>query len=200
MTRDVTLVTRKPTRNSVALSTSLLTPHSSPLSAGRRRSLGIAAALALSAALGGCGFHLRGAADLPFQSLYVQAPPSSLFATQLKRVIASSSKTEVTDDPKTAQATLQLLLEQREKEILSLSGAGRVREFQLRYRVRYRIVGQNQRELVPSSEILLHRDFSFNDQQALSKESEEAFLYRDMQTDAVQQLLRRLQALKGAAA
>ncbi|MGE5525036.1 MAG: LPS assembly lipoprotein LptE [Rhodospirillaceae bacterium] len=163
-----------------------------------RRLFGFASLLAVLA-LAGCGFHLRGAADLPFQSLYVQAPPTSLFATQLKRVITSSSKTDVVDDQKAAQATLQLVLEQREKEILSLSAAGRVREFQLRYRVRYRVVDKAQRELVPVSEILLRRDFSFNDQEALSKESEEALLYRDMQTDAVQQLLRRLQVVKTAA-
>jgi LPS-assembly lipoprotein len=42
---------------------------------------------------------------------------------------------------------------------------------------------------------VLRRDYSFNDQEQLSKESEEALLYRDMQTDAVQQLLRRLQAI-----
>lgn len=157
--------------------------------------------LVLSAALllSGCGFHLRGPADLPFSSLYVQAPPSSQFATQLKRVVAASSATEVVDDAKAAQATLQLVVEQREKEILSLSGTGRVREFQLRYRIRYRVVDNAQRELVPTSEILLRRDFSFNDQEALSKESEEALLYRDMQTDAVQQLLRRLQVVKKTA-
>ncbi len=153
----------------------------------------LAAAVALIA---GCGFHLRGAADLPFQTLYIQAPPTSLFATQLRRVVNASSKTEVIDDPKAAQATLQLIDERREKEILSLSGTGRVREFQLRYRIRYRIIDKEQRELVPPSEIVLRRDFSFNDQEALSKESEEAFLFRDMQTDAVQQLLRRLQATK----
>lgn len=156
--------------------------------------------LAASLLIGGCGFHLRGPADLPFSSLYIQAPPTSLFATQLKRVVTTSSGTEVVDDPKVAQATMQLLLEQREKEILSLSGSGRVREFQLRYRVRYRIIDKAQQEIVPSSEILLRRDFSFNDQEALSKESEEALLYRDMQTDAVQQLLRRLQAVKATPA
>jgi LPS-assembly lipoprotein len=123
-----------------------------------------------------------------------------LFATQLKRVVTSGSRTEIVEDPKAAQATLQLVFEQREKEILSLSGGGRVREFQLRYRVRYRVVDNTQREVVPTSEILLRRDFSFNDQEALSKESEEALLYRDMQTDAVQQLLRRLQVVKATPA
>jgi LPS-assembly lipoprotein len=156
----------------------------------------LAFALLSALALGGCGFHLRGQADLPFSTLYVQAPPTSLFGTQLRRVISSASKTEIVDDPKQAEATLQVLDERREKEILSLSSTGRVAEFQLRYRVRYRIVAKDGHELVPPSEILLRRDFSFNDQEALSKESEEALLYRDMQSDAVQQLLRRLQITK----
>ncbi len=43
---------------------------------------------------------------------------------------------------------------------------------------------------------MLRRDYSFNDEQVLSKESEEALLYRDMRTDAVHQLVRRLQAAK----
>lgn len=188
-----------PKRNNVAPSRSQLTPHASPLVVSRRAFLRACAVTTTSAALAGCGFHLRRAADLPFKTLYIQASPGSLFATQLKRVVNSASSTEVVEDPKTAQALLQVMLEQREKEILSLSGTGRVREFQLRYHVRYRVVDQAQREIVPPSDIVLRRDFSFNDQEALSKESEEAFLYRDMQTDAVQQLLRRLQVVKTAA-
>jgi LPS-assembly lipoprotein len=100
------------------------------------------------------------------------------------------------DDPKSADATLVLVQELREKNILSLSGTGRVREFQLRYRMSYRLLDKNAVETLPVSEIVLTRDFSFNDQDTLSKESEEALLFRDMQTDAVQQLVRRLQAAK----
>jgi LPS-assembly lipoprotein len=156
--------------------------------------------LALLAVLAGCGFQLRGtSAGLPFETLYIQGPPTSAFALQLRRAVNATATTRVVDDPKGARAILQLLDERREKEILSLSSAGRVREFQLRYRVRYRVVGADLRDLSPPGEILLRRDFSFNDQEALSKESEENFLYRDMQTDAVQQLLRRLQATKLAA-
>ena len=144
--------------------------------------------------LSSCGFHLRGPAALPFESMYVQAAPTSLFATQLKRAVISGSTTRVADNPKDAQVTLQILGEAREKQILSLSGAGRVSEFRLRYRVSYRVVDTKSTELVPPSEIVLQRDFAFNDQEVLSKESEEALLYRDMQNDAVQQLVRRLQA------
>ena len=78
--------------------------------------------------LSSCGFQLRGPTALPFDTLYVQAGPTSQFATQLRRVIGASRNTRVTNKPEEADATLQILNELREKEILSLSAGGRVRE------------------------------------------------------------------------
>jgi LPS-assembly lipoprotein len=153
-------------------------------------------ALLCTLLIAGCGFQLRGAANLPFESLYVQAPVGSQFTQQFKRMVTFGSNTKIVDDPKAAEATLILVGEVREKIILSLSGTGRVSEFQLRYRMTYRMLNKAGAEIVPSSEIALKRDFSFNDQDTLSKESEEALLFRDMQNDAVQQLLRRLQVVK----
>lgn len=150
--------------------------------------------------LASCGFQLRGVASLPFDTVYIQAGASSLFANQLRRVITNSSQTRVVNTPKEAQATLQLLTEAREKEILSLSSGGRVREYQLRYRVAYRVVDRDRRETIARTEIALKRDFSFNDTDTLSKESEEALLFRDMQTDAVNQMMRQLQAAARPAA
>ena len=161
------------------------------------RNFALTLTLVLATLLAGCGFQLRGTSGgLPFETLYIQAGPTSAFALQLRRAVNATSTTRVVDDPKGARAILQLVDERREKEILSLSSAGRVRELQLRYRIRYRVLSADMRDLSPPGEILLRRDFSFNDQEALSKESEKNFLYRDMQTDALQQLLRRLQATK----
>lgn len=153
-------------------------------------------ALLCTLLLAGCGFQLRGAANLPFDTLYVQAPVGSQFAVQFRRVVAAGGGTRIVNDPKAAAATLVLVSELREKSILSLSGGGRVREFQLRYRMSYRLLDNKAVETIPVTEIALTRDFSFNDQETLSKESEEALLFRDMQSDAVQQLVRRLQATK----
>jgi LPS-assembly lipoprotein len=156
----------------------------------------IVSALALALALAGCGFHLRGQATLPFNTLYVQAAPLSPFALQLKRAVQSGSLTKIIDRPEQAEAILQILQELQEKEILSLSTGGRVAEFQLRYRVQFRLTDEKNREHIPATEIILKRDYSFNDSQVLSKESEEALLYRDMRADAVYQMVRRLQAAK----
>lgn len=149
--------------------------------------------------LGACGFRLRGSAELPFEVLYIDAPPTSIFATQLRRYIGAGTRTRVTSNPAEADAILQVTSEQREKEILALSAGGRVREFQLRYRVGYAVFDKERRVLSPPRDIVMRRDFSFNDQDQLSKESEEALLYRDMQNDAVQQIVRRLQAVSRTA-
>ena len=166
-----------------------LTAHPSPV-------ICLLAALLLAS----CGFHFRGTATLPFNTVYVDASPASVFATQLRRVIGAGSDTRVTNNQGEADATVQVLNELREKEILSLSAGGRVRELQLRYRIQYQVLDKNKTPLAPPGEIVLRRDFSFNEQEHLSKESEEALLYRDMQTDAVYQLVRRLQAAAKAPA
>jgi LPS-assembly lipoprotein len=146
--------------------------------------------------LSACGFQLRGVAPLPFSSVFVQAAAASQFAIQLKRAVQASGGTRVAERPEQAQVILQIMNELQEKQILSLSGGGRVSEYQLRYRVSFRLTDGQNREHIPASEITLKRDYSFSDEQALSKEAEEALLYRDMRNDAVQQLVRRLQVAK----
>jgi LPS-assembly lipoprotein len=145
--------------------------------------------------LGACGFQLRGSAQLPFSSMYVQVSDTSALAHELKRALRVNNA-KVVDTPAAAQTTLVILSEIREKQILSLGGQGRVREYQLRYRLGYQVTDGKSLVITSPTEIMIKRDISFNDNEALAKESEEALLYRDMQTDAVQQLLRRLQATK----
>jgi len=146
--------------------------------------------------LAACGFQLRGSATLPFSTLYVQAPPTSQFATDLRRAVRSGSGTRIAERPEQAEVVLHILSELQEKQILSLTGGGRVSEYQLRYRVSFRLTDSKNREHIPASEIVLRRDYSYNDSQALGAESEEALLYRDMRSDAVSQMVRRLQAAK----
>ena len=143
-----------------------------------------------------CGFELRGTATLPFSSLYVDAAPTSQLAIQLKRAVTLNSGTRVTDRREEAEVILQIVNEVQEKQILSLTGGGRVSEFQIRYRVFFRLTDSKNREHIPASEILLRREYTYSDSQALASQSEEALLYRDMRNDAVSQLMRRLQTAK----
>jgi LPS-assembly lipoprotein len=154
------------------------------------------AALCAAALLAACGFHLRGAVELPFPSLYVDVSESLQVGHELTRALRASD-VRLTDNRKEAAATLSILNELRERQILSLGGQGRVREYELRYRLAYQVTNAKG-VITPPTEIVLKRDISFNDTDVLAKESEESLLYRDMQLDAVQQLLRRLQATKVA--
>jgi LPS-assembly lipoprotein len=149
--------------------------------------------VAVSLLLGGCGFRLRGTADLPFSSVYVPGASGGI-ALDLARNIQAGTNAKVVSDPKEADAILQFTGESREKEILSLTGAGRVREFRLRYRVGFRVHDGKGNDYVPQSTLELTRDVTFNDAEVLAKETEEQLLFRDMQGDMVQQIMRRLSA------
>jgi LPS-assembly lipoprotein len=144
----------------------------------------------------GCGFQLRGDASLPFSTLSISGTQGSPLQADMKRIVTNSSSTKVVDKDSDAEAQLQLLSEQREKIIVALNSAGRVREFQLRYKVNYQLIDAAKKELIPASELILNRNVSYSDVQVLAKEQEEGMLYRDMQQDAVQQILRRLALVK----
>jgi LPS-assembly lipoprotein len=162
----------------------------------RRDVLTIAGAAAL---LAGCGFQLRQAPNFSFSSIYIAAAPNSSLGRELKRSIASSDNLAVLDDPaaiNNAQVVLDVLADQREKVVVGLSASGQVREFQLRTRFRFKLRTPQGKELIPETELLQQRDISFNESVALAKEAEENLLYRDMQSDIVQQLMRRLAAVK----
>jgi LPS-assembly lipoprotein len=141
----------------------------------------------------GCGFRLRGTAEVPFSSLYVPGAISGI-ALDLKRNIEAGTNAQVVDDAKKADAVLEFSQEVREKEILSLTAAGRVREFRLRYRVGFRVHDGKGGLYVPQTVLELTRDVTFNDSEVLAKEAEEQLLFRDMQNDMVQQIMRQLAA------
>jgi LPS-assembly lipoprotein len=147
--------------------------------------------------LAGCGFHLRGTADVPFKTIYIRNAKTGI-ALDLKRNIEAGTRARVTDDPKTAEAILELSNEARTRIILSLTGAGRVREFRLRYTITFRVHDGKGGEFVPATVMELTRDMTYSDAEILAKESEERLLVRDMQADMVQQIMRRLEQVEAA--
>lgn len=156
--------------------------------------------LAPAALLAGCGFRLRGVPEFAFSSLYIGTGAGSGLARELQRTLeGSGSQLKVLRNPAdlpTAEAVIDILAEQRERVVVGQTASGQVREMQLRLRVKFRIRTPGGVEMVPETEILQQRDFTYNESLALSKEAEEALLFRNMQSDIVQQLLRRLSAAK----
>ena len=159
----------------------------------RRKLLALASVPTILAA---CGFQLRQAPKFAFGSIYVSL--ASPLGRELKRSIASSDGVKVIDTGAidAAQVVMDVLTEQREKVVVGLNASGQVREFQLRIRFKFKLRTPQGKELIPETELLQQRDISFNESAVLAKEAEEGLLYRDMQTDIVQQLMRRLAAVK----
>ena len=152
--------------------------------------------LILSLLLAACGFQLRGVANLPFETLYVDGGGNPVLAAEISRAIRSGTQTRLTENAADAQAVLQVPGIEREKRILSLSGAGRVREYELISRVNFRVRDKEGRDLFATMPLELRRAMLYDDAQVLAKEQEEALLYRDMQNDLISQLMRRLAAAK----
>ena len=154
---------------------------------------------ALSAGLVGCGFELRKPPSYAFSTLFSSIPIVSPFGLKLKRSLESSGQVEVITDPRQierADVIFDQLFEVREKVVVGRTSTGAIREYQLRLRYRFRVRAKNGIELIPDTEITLNRDINFNETGALSKESEEALLYKDMENDLVLQIQRRLAAIR----
>lgn len=150
----------------------------------------------LSLLLAACGFHLRGDANMPFSTLYIEAVnPGSALIAELRSNLKANHVTLV-NSAKQADMVLNISTDLPEKQILTLGSSGRVSEFQLRYRVSLRGYDAQQREWLPADELLLSRDYTYDDTQILAKQAEETMLYESMRSDMAQQIMRRLSRAK----
>ena len=158
--------------------------------------------LAASLTVSACGFHLRGDGGhytLPFPTMYVGLPESSPLAVDLKRNINANGSTTVVKTAKEADGIVDVISNPehtKTKTILSLNSNGRVRQYLLQYSIVFRVLDKQGAVLLPPTAIALSRPIDFNETQLLAKEQEEALLYKDMQTDLVQQMMRRIAAIK----
>ena len=156
---------------------------------------------ACSAALSGCGFALRGAPKFAFESLRLQGSENTPVARELRRALENAGLRVLASDTPTnppsagAQVVMTVVSDQREKTVVGQTAAGQVREVQLRTRFVFRLSTAAGERLLDDTELLLERDISFTETAVLAKEAEEALLYRDMQSDIVQQVMRRLAAV-----
>jgi LPS-assembly lipoprotein len=150
--------------------------------------------LAGAAALAGCGFQLRQPPKLHFTSIALTGfPKRSPLAEELRKQLLLQVR--VLETPDKADVILQALDDMREKSVVGSTAAAQVREVQLRLKFNFRARTPGGRELIPRAELLLSRDLSYSETAALAKELEEGELYREMQSDVVAQVLRRLAAV-----
>jgi LPS-assembly lipoprotein len=158
----------------------------------RRRLLLAVASLPLAA----CGFRLRGTQVLPVETIYLALPVNSPIGADMSRLLRSSTNVRIVSDRKEAQATFELLGENREREVVAINSQGRATEYPIRLRIRFRVVDKDALERIEPTDLIARRDITFNESDLLAKESEEGLLYRDMQSDLVRQMVNRLAGIR----
>lgn len=169
------------------------------MNTSRRRCWQLLGAGPVLAGLSACGFQLRGAGDYAFKSLYANFSSTSPLGVELRRNLLGTGRIRLlTEAPQMAQADaiLDILSEVRQQVVVGVNASGQVRELQLRLRVKFRLRTPQGLTLIEPVELAQQRDLSFTETAALSKEIEQTMMYRDMQTDIVQQMMRRLSAVK----
>jgi len=161
----------------------------------RRWLLAAGPALVLSA----CGFQLRQAPQLVFRSVQVNVAANSALGKELVSSLKAAHNVDVLTEARPsapAEVILDVLTERHEKVVVGLNSSGQIREFQLRIRLKFKLRTPQGKDLIAETELLQQNDISYTETAALAKETEEALLYRSMQTDLVQQVLRRLAAVR----
>jgi len=143
-----------------------------------------------------CGFQLRGDPEVGIRTISVTQVGASQVAAEIRRTV-SAGKTKLMAVPGEAEAQLRILGETREKTVFTLTGAGRVYEYQLRLAVRYQLTvpGREEPAIAPT-EIEARRLITYVESAPIAKEAEEQLLYKDMQVDLARQILRHIAAVK----
>jgi LPS-assembly lipoprotein len=153
-----------------------------------------------TASMSGCGFRLRGSVGLPFTSIFVDAPPNSPIANELKGLLrnlqSAAGGSKLANNAKDAQVVVRVLAEAREREVLGFSTTGAQRDYQVRVRFRYETLTSQRDRIGEPIELLLRRDVTTIDSQITARQEEDQLLYREMQSDIVLQVMSRLAALK----
>jgi len=154
------------------------------------RTLLAAAALLLSA----CGFQLRGDPAVGLKTLQLSTAGPTAVLTDIRRVLATGQTKVV---PKDAEANLRILEERREKTVHTITGSGRVYEFQLRLIVRYEVrIPGHEELLIDPTEVVATRYITYSEAAPTAKETEEQLLYKDMQVDIAGRILRQIAVAK----
>ena len=152
--------------------------------------------LTVMCALAACGFHLRGAVEVPAalkETRIVGIAEFSALGLQLKKVLTSAGSTVLAANAKSA-STLTISNELYDRRVLSVDAQGRVAEYELMYSFNFQVTDLAGAMLVPGQKIELSRDFRFDPNNVLAKDAEEKQIRADMIDFAVRQLMRRIDA------
>jgi LPS-assembly lipoprotein len=151
-------------------------------------------ALLMLLIISSCGFHMRGMTEISYKTISLEGKELS-FIKDLKKVL-NRNKVAIVSSTENPELRIELLSEESEKRILSLSGQGLVREFEIFYRVRYRVKTIDSEIWSQENIIETRKDFTYSDSNLIGKEEEERQLNEAMRNEAITNLFNQIQLIK----
>jgi len=147
--------------------------------------------LIMALLLSACGYHLRGAMELPegLKNVYLEGGSPQL-REQFNRAMEISS-VSLASSPETAGLIVKIFNEDNQRRVLSLSSGGVANNFELNYRFEYEIVDSQNKVLVARQPVEIKREY-FNAQLAvIAKDNEETVILNEMYQQAVRSVVNR---------
>ena len=146
--------------------------------------------------LAGCGFHLRGAVELPEAMARTQivAPASSALRYEIESLLLAADG-EVVEEAGVASAILTVQRDQVRSRILSVDPQGRAREYALSLSVQYRLQDAEGKELVAQQSSRVERSLRVDPDNVLAQASEREMVEQEMRATAARIIVRRLRSL-----
>lgn len=148
--------------------------------------------------LAGCGFHLRGAADIPdsLKTIYVQGVDlNSGLGRELKLGLTRNGVNVVSNYQNDA-AVLTILENKIERRVLSVGADAKVSEYELFGTVKFTVANSQGEALTEPQQVQAVRDLQFDQDQVLGKVEEGQVLREQINQQMVQSILTRLSVLK----
>jgi LPS-assembly lipoprotein len=142
----------------------------------------------------GCGFQLRGKAQLPPQMSRTQMvidDEYSMFARRVKVLLEQGGVQFVPSE----QATAVLEIPQNEvlTEVLTIGDNARVREYRISHTIQFRLLAADGSEIIPLQTIRQAREISFDEQRILAVSREQEYVKQDLANTVSRLLVSRLE-------
>lgn len=155
--------------------------------------------LALSALLlAGCGFHLRGAFQLPpvmARTALSGVNPNGPLGSELVATLTGAGAQVVPVLAKPAPtAVLQITDQSYDRNVASVDSQGRASEYELAFHLGFTLTDAAGKTLVPPSRVTVTRSYPYDANNVLGMQDLEDRMRADLRGDAVRQMMRRIWA------
>ncbi len=142
-----------------------------------------------------CGFHLRGKVPLPeeLKSVYIDSNEHSISSKLGDSIISSGGK--LVESPTQASAIIKIYGVNKGRQVKSVSGQGRVREFRIEYAVTIEVKDRFGKTLLSKTSIKKSRDYAFSESEVVGKSREEFIILAELERELIPQILRKLQVI-----